>query len=125
MYSTTRYKEIQTETASPERLLVLLFDAALKNIRYGIAAIEEGRHDAAVPLTKASDIIVELHSTLDRSKSPDLCDRLAEIYRFISLRLIRATTAGDAIAAHEAERALVPVAEAFKEAVAEVTRANP
>jgi len=126
MYSTSRYKEISAETASPERLLVMLFDAALKNIRNGIAALEGNGPEATAALTRASDIVVELHSTLDRSKAPELCDQLAEIYRFVSLRLIKSVTARDPVSAREAERALVPIAEAFKEAVAQVAAgANP
>jgi flagellar protein FliS len=121
MNTTARYKQIQTETASRERLLVMLLDGALKNIHLGVAALEENRaKDATTTLTKASDIVVELHATLDRAMAPDLCDRLAEIYRFVSIRLVRAALSRDKVAALEAERALVPIAEAFREAVATI-----
>ncbi len=67
-----RYAQAQRETASPERLMVLLFEAALRNIRTGATALEHGRSaEASQPLLKASDIVVELHATLDRSKAPD------------------------------------------------------
>lgn len=123
MYSTARYKEISTETASRERLLVMLFDAALKNIRNGIAELEANNPDATMALTRASDIVVELHATLDRNQAPELCDQLAELYRFVSLRLIKSVTARDPVSAREAERVLVPIADAFKEAVAQVSAA--
>jgi flagellar protein FliS len=113
-----RYAQAQRETASPERLMVLLFEAALRNIRAGATALETGRPSAASPaLLKASDIVVELHATLDRSKAPDLCDRLAEVYRFVCLRLSAAALSRDARAAREAERAFAPIAEAFAQAV--------
>jgi flagellar protein FliS len=92
--ATRRYAQAQRETASPERLMVLLFEAALRNIRSGATALETGRTAEATPaLMKASDIVVELHATLDRSKAPELCDRLAEVYRFVCLRLSAAAFA--------------------------------
>jgi flagellar protein FliS len=116
-----RYAQAQRETASPERLMVLLFEAALRNIRTGASALEAGRSAEATPaLSKASEIVVELHATLDRAKAPELCDRLAEVYRFVCLRLSAAALSRDARAAREAERAFSPVAEAFAEAVKSV-----
>ena len=116
--ATRRYAQAQRETASPERLMVLLFEAALRNIRSGATALETGRTAEATPaLMKASDIVVELHATLDRSKAPELCDRLAEVYRFVCLRLSAAALSRDARAAREAERVFAPIAEAFAQAV--------
>lgn len=124
MYSTTsRYADIQKQTASKERLMVLLFEAALRHIRAGATGLEENRfQEAANCLTKASDIIVELHSTLDRGKAPELCDQLAEIYRFVSLRLVIATSTRNAAKAREAERALAPVVDGFRTAVASLSQ---
>jgi flagellar protein FliS len=117
----SRYAKATRETASPERLLVLLFQAAVRDIRTGVAALEAG--DAAQgsrALTKASEIVVELHATLDASKAPELCERLAGVYRFVCQRLGAAALSRDVRAAREAERVFVPVAEAFEAAVAKV-----
>jgi flagellar protein FliS len=115
---TRRYSQAERETASPERLLVLLFQAALRNMRNGAAALEAGRAgEAGRALGKASDIVIELHATLDRTRAPELCDQLAEVYRFVCQRLGAATLSRDARAAHEAERAFAPVADAFEKAV--------
>ena len=98
--------------------MVLLFEAALRHIRSGATALETGRHaEANTALGKASDIVVELHATLDRSNAPELCDRLAEVYRFVCFRLSAAALSRDAKAAREAERVFAPIAEAFAEAV--------
>jgi len=114
-----RYAQATHETASPERLMVLLFQAALRNIRSGAAALEAGRPaDATKSLARSADIVVELHATLDASKAPELCDSLGEIYRFVCLRLNAALLGRDPRAAREAERALAPIAEAFETAVA-------
>jgi flagellar protein FliS len=113
-----RYAQAQRETASPERLMVLLFEAAVRNIRSGVAALDAGKPaDATRALTRATDIVVELHATLDRAKAPELCDQLAEVYRFVCQRLGAAALSRDARAAREAERAFTPIAEAFASAV--------
>jgi flagellar protein FliS len=114
-----RYAQAQRETASPERLMVLLFQAALRHIRSGAAALESGQQaEAGRALGRASDIVVELHATLDRPRAPELCDQLGEVYRFVSQRLGAAALSRDARAAREAERVFAPVAEAFERAVA-------
>ena len=117
-----RYATSQNETASPERLMVLLFQAALRHIRAGAAALEAGRAaEANVPLAKANDILAELHGTLAPARAPALCAQLGEIYAFAMRRLIEANATRDAAAAREAERAFVPVAEAFSAAVEAAT----
>ena len=116
-----RYATAQRETASPERLMVLLFEAALRNIRTGAQALETGRGPgASASLAKASDIVVELHATLDHSRAPELCDRLSAVYRFVCLRLSTAALSRDARAAREAERVFAPIAEAFAAAVQKI-----
>jgi flagellar secretion chaperone FliS len=119
------YAKAQRETASPERLMVLLFEAALRNIRVGATALESGRpFEATKPLMNASDIVVELHATLDTSKAPELCDRLGAVYRFVCLRLSAAALSRDPRAAREAERVFAPIADAFAQAVASLGGAS-
>jgi len=119
-----RYAQSERETASPERLMVLLFQAALRHMRSGIAALEAGKpSEAGHALGKASDIVIELHASLDRSKAPELCEQLAEVYRFVCRRLGDATLSRDARVAREAERAFAPIADAFEQAVASLSAA--
>jgi len=113
-----RYQAVQATTASPERLMVLLFETALRHMRASAVALEEGRRHEGVKLaTKASDIVIELHATLDRSRAPALCDQLAALYRFVCEKLLEAATIGDPQAARDAERVFAPLADAFERVV--------
>ena len=113
-----RYATTQGETASGPRLMMLLFDAALRHARCGTAALTAGERPAATAsLTKASDIVAELYATLDHDRAPELCDSLAGLYRFICGRLTSAACSGDARAAADAERVLAILADAFSQAV--------
>ena len=112
------YARTQNETASKERLMVLLFEAALRHMRTAAPALAAKQYgDASTAITKASAIVTELLSTLDRSKAPELCDNLAAVYTFVAGRLIKALTDRDPKWVKEAERAFEPVALGFAEAV--------
>ncbi|MEW6433358.1 MAG: flagellar export chaperone FliS [Myxococcota bacterium] len=126
MNAARAYARTQVETASRERLMVLLFEAALKHIRAGAAALEAGDRPGAVPaLTKASDIVAELSASLDVDRAAELGQVLKDVYLFVSSRLIRAATAGQAEAAREAERVFAPIVDAFATAVAQQAGARP
>lgn len=113
-----RYAQAQNETASPERTLVLLFEAALRHMRTGAAALEAGQQaEANISLGKAADIVSELDATFDRPRYPELADNLAVVYGFVCQRLLAATTTRDPKLVLEAERVLGPVADAFSVAV--------
>lgn len=121
MIGARKYAQTQNETASKERLMVLLFETALKHMRTGAVALETGkRTEANKVLGKASDIVLELHRTLDPNQAPQLCEQLGEIYRFTAQRLTQAIASGDPKAVREAERAFLPLVEAFQQAVAQL-----
>ena len=70
-----RYTQAQSETASPERLMVLLFDAGLRHMHTAANCLDQGRAWEADPsLTRAGEIVSELIATLDPSRGAgDLC----------------------------------------------------
>jgi flagellar protein FliS len=118
MNATRRYAQSQNETASPERLMMLLFDAALRHMRNGAAALEAGRAtDANASISKATDIVVELDATFDRPRYPELADNLGVVYQFVCGRLLSASVKRDPALVREAERVFLPVADAFSTAV--------
>ncbi len=114
-----RYAQAQAETASRERLLVLLFEAAMRHMRAGASALESGDvASASRSLARAGDIVVELRGALRRSVAPELCDRLGDVYAFVCKRLLDGSARRQPAAVREAERVFAPVASAFAEAVA-------
>jgi flagellar secretion chaperone FliS len=117
MMAARAYAQTQKATASPQRLMVLLFQRALFLIRDGAKALEEGKN-GTLALSKACDIVVELMGTLDRNRAPQLADTLGAVYEFVAVRLTQATAGRDAKKAREAERAFAPIADAFSQAVA-------
>lgn len=123
MSAAQRYGSVQAATASPERLMVLAFETAMRHVRAAATCFDEGRKaDGARLCTKASDIVIELHSTLDTRRAPDLCAKLSPLYQFICARLLLGATSGKAGPVREAERVLAPLVDGFSGAVAQVLR---
>jgi flagellar secretion chaperone FliS len=121
MHAARAYARTQNETASKERLMVLLFEAALRHMRTAAPALEARRYaEGLQALAKASDIVTELMCTLNHPVSPELCQQLTTVYQFVHARLLVAQTNRDARAVREAERAFLPVATGFGEAVRQV-----
>jgi flagellar protein FliS len=80
--ATTAYRESSIVTAPPERLVVMLYDGAIRFL-FQAAAAMRGQDPAAVNdrLQRAEAIISELNSTLDMSAG-EIADRLRGIYVF-------------------------------------------
>lgn len=111
------YRRTVADAASPQRLLVMLCQAARRNLALADDALASGHRDRAVPLAqKALDIVLELQATLNPHYAPELVEKLDGLYTFVGQRLLQAVTLGDHRALTEARRAFVPVAEAFEQA---------
>ncbi|MFO0599131.1 MAG: flagellar export chaperone FliS [Myxococcaceae bacterium] len=122
MHAARAYAQASKETASKERLMVMLFEAALRHMRTGATLFEQGKHAEALPaLSKASDIVTELAATLDPAQAPELTQMLGDLYLFVVQRLGHAAAFRDAKAVREAERAFAPIVEGFQQAVASLT----
>ena len=69
-----RYHAVATETASSERLLILLMHAALSSMEQAKALFEEQGDAKRIDelLHKALNIVQELQSTLDVSRSASI-----------------------------------------------------
>jgi flagellar biosynthetic protein FliS len=118
------YKNVQATTASKERLMALLFEAALRHIRHGRSALEKKDRTAFfTAMEKASAIVIELQCTLKPEVAPELCEQLKDIYGFVVGRLLQAATTGNPTFITDAERAFAPVADAFIQAAAQVAAA--
>jgi flagellar secretion chaperone FliS len=110
----SRYKSVQVNTASPERVMVMLFEAALRHIRNGRTGLQTKQPGAPALLQKAAEIVAELQGTLKPQEAAQaLCDELRELYGFVIGRLALAVVHQNARYALEAEKAFTPIAEAF------------
>ena len=83
-----RYLADAVKTASPARLLVMLYDRLVLDVNRGIEAQQAGdRIEASTHLRHAQDIVSELRSTL-KIDAWDGAAELASVYQFVLMELI-------------------------------------
>jgi flagellar protein FliS len=111
-----RYLADTIHTASPGKLLMMLFDRLVLDLVRGEQALVAGnRPEANSQLTHAQDIISELHMSLDMDAWAG-APGLAQIYSFAVTELITANVRGD-VAKVTATRTLIePLRDTWREA---------
>jgi len=93
------YKETKVKTASQGQIIVMLYDAAIRNMDSAMETLDSGaKHydqvNAAV--TKARDIITELICALDVENGGAFAERMFALYMLFNQQLLEANMAKDA-----------------------------
>ena len=113
------YTNATVNTASAPRIMMTLFETALRHIRVGRSAYARGDYrtggDSA---ERAASIVLGLQATLKHEVAPALCEQLDQVYGFVVGRLTMAIGNTSAQYMEEAERVFLPIVEAFDQAVA-------
>ena len=111
------YKAAHIETATPERLLVMLYDGALKYLGLAVQTIDgkdiEGTHRN---LLKAEAIVLELMSVLDMEIGGELAANLFNLYDYMYRQLVKANIHRDPEPVKEVMGLLEPLRNAWNEA---------
>jgi flagellar secretion chaperone FliS len=114
-YARSQYQEMQVQT-TPGRLVVMLYDGALRFLHLGLDALQRGDRQAqGLNLGKAQNILVELMNTLDKSAGP-LADNLEALYRYCLKRLLIAHAEDRGEDIEEVMRLLLPLRDAWEQA---------
>jgi flagellar protein FliS len=83
-YGLGAYKKTSVETASKEQILLMLYQAAIKNCKKAIEAIEQKNlAKKGEYIGKMQDIVVELSNSLDFELGGEIAKELASLYDYI------------------------------------------
>lgn len=97
-----QYLRAQVETASPIKLILMLYDGAIRFLTLGLAAMERKDMEAQNScLVKTQRILSELLCALDRKVGGAFTDNLASLYFAMLHRLVSANIEDDAAAVRE------------------------
>jgi flagellar secretion chaperone FliS len=119
-----RYLNDSIATASPGRLLVMLYDRLVLDMAQGEEALRAGdRTTGGDRLMHAQEIIIELRSTLDMEVWSGAAG-LAALYAYWLSELIGANVTGDADRARLVREQIEPVRDAWREAAAQPAAAH-
>lgn len=112
----SHYKRQEIQTASPGKLIVMLYDGAIRNIDKGIEAINSGDFEnKEVALSKAQDIILELLGALDVEAGGEIALNLESLYVYLIRRITTGSLEKDIEGLEEARRILADLREAWDE----------
>ncbi len=90
------YQRTQVDTASPARLVVMLYDGAIRLLRQGQTAMQQrDREKQNHYLVRAQRIITELASSLDMEAGGDIAANLMALYQFMHEQLVLANLQDD------------------------------
>lgn len=112
-----QYQRTQAETASKGRLVIMLYQGALRFINKAILENDEGNleetHASAI---RAQDIITELMTTLNMDAGP-VAMNLRKLYQYMLDRLVQANVKKDSAIFQEVADLLRELLPAWEEAV--------
>lgn len=95
--TTTTYLSSKVMTASPEELRLMLLDGALRFAHQAAAGLEQQNYELSYSgFTQCRAIVMELTSTIDESKAPEIAERVKALYNFLYTELIAASHEKDA-----------------------------
>ena len=84
-----QYLKNQVMSASPNKLIEMLMEAGIKNIRLGILALETKQVvKAGEYLIKAQDIVSELRYSVNSEIDSEIPDQLIQLYDFMYNQLV-------------------------------------
>ena len=113
-----RYLGDTVATASPQQLLVMLYDRLALDLERAETALGAGdRQEAGAQLQHAQEIVMELQGSL-RVDAWEGGPRLAALYTWLLTELIAANVKGDVRRVADCRRIVEPLRDAWREAAA-------
>jgi flagellar protein FliS len=117
------YKETQIKTATPGKLVVMLYEGAIKFINLALGSIDKkhtGFEKASNYIIKAQDIVTELMVSLDFEKGGQIAKNLFGLYLYMNRRLIESNIQKDTAILNEVKGLLSDLRTAWLTAAQKV-----
>lgn len=118
---TTSYREMELQSASPERLVVYVFEQLVVNLERARIAMERGDLELRVTsLRRARGLVGELLATLDFEKGGPIAAQLADLYQYMMYELVDIGQRGDVATMRKLVNIANTLRDAFTEAATQV-----
>ncbi len=86
-----QYQKTQVETASNEKILIMLYDGAIQFLNQAKVALgNKNYQESNNSLIGAQNILNEFINTIDPTPNPELANNLISLYRYFLDRLVQA-----------------------------------
>ncbi|MEW5822678.1 MAG: flagellar export chaperone FliS [Cyanobacteriota bacterium] len=113
-----QYKKAQVQTASPEQILIMLYDGAIRFLNQAKVHIaNKDIEQSHVNIVKAQRIITEFMSSLDMDMGGEMAVNLFNLYEYLHYRLVQANIKKDVEALDEVLGHLRSLKATWEEAI--------
>lgn len=113
-----QYRQQAIETASPEQILLMLYDGAIRFLAIAKNALEKDDIETAHHhLIKTQRILLEFMSTLDINSGGDTARNLYALYEYYHHRLVEANIHKDTVAIDEVKVHLKNLRDTWAQAI--------
>jgi len=122
MNAYNQYRNTQILSASPEQILIMLYDGAIRFTRQAMLAIDDqDTKTMAEKISRVMAIVCEFNKTLDMEVGGALAEELDALYAFMIRELTKANLKKDKASLLVVEKILLDLREGFAGAI-EVTQ---
>ncbi|MBR1942533.1 flagellar export chaperone FliS [bacterium] len=114
-----QYQKNEVETASPEKILILLYDGAIQFLNKAKIAMEQKNiPEIHNNIIGCENIILEFINTVDEENGGDFAVRIKALYQYFYNTLVQANLKKDVTKIDEVLRHLVELRATWKQAIA-------
>lgn len=118
-----KYKQTSVQSASKEKILLMLYEGAIRFIKQAMVAIDKKDiADRGMNIGRAFDIINELNNTLNHEAGGEIASNLEQLYMFISEQLTKANATGQKKPLEDALKVLETLYSGWVEAIEKLKR---
>lgn len=90
-----KYKQTSVQSASKEKLLLMLYEGCIRFMKQAMAAIDrKDIADRGMNIGRAFDIVNELNNTLNHEAGGEIAANLEQLYMFVTEQLTKANATG-------------------------------
>ncbi|OGI02925.1 MAG: flagellar export chaperone FliS [Candidatus Melainabacteria bacterium GWF2_37_15] len=113
-----QYQQSQIQTASPEKILIMLYDGAIQFLNKALKAVDDNDiQESHNNIIGAQRIISEFMNTLDVEAGGDVCKNLYSLYEYLHYRLVQANIQKNKVMLEEVMHHLKELKETWEEAI--------
>ncbi len=119
-----KYKTTSVQSASREKILLMLYEAAIRFTKLAIQAADEKKiAERGTNIGRAYDIILELNNTLDHRVGGEISKNLEQLYMYITDQFTQGNITGDAKYLRDALKILETLYDGWVKAVEQLKKA--
>ena len=113
-----QYQRTEVETATPEKILILMYDGAVQFLNKALIALDEKNiPETHNNIVGAERIILEFMNTIDFEQGGDFAVRLNALYQYLYNRLVEANMKKDKEIVQQVLNFLVDLRATWKQAL--------